>query len=95
MTEPAEFIANHKFTLSPDGFITNPGKFEGEPIFIPYFWEWVLNGEGESIEVDGVEYDRFLADGAEIDAFGLEPGDYVYVREADNGFVYGYLNLED
>lgn len=24
--------------------ITQPGKFEGEPIFAPYFWDLALNG---------------------------------------------------
>jgi hypothetical protein len=28
--------------------ITQPGKFEGEPVFAPYFWESALNGFADS-----------------------------------------------
>lgn len=27
-----------------DGIIRNPGKFEGEPIYLPYFYEMMLEG---------------------------------------------------
>jgi hypothetical protein len=27
-----------------DGRITSPGKFEGEPVFAPYFWDLGLEG---------------------------------------------------
>src|SRR5215211_4995867 len=27
-----------------NGQITSPGKFEGEPVYTPYFWESYLNG---------------------------------------------------
>lgn len=32
-----------EFSIS-NGRIKNPGKFEGEPIYVPYFWEQYLNG---------------------------------------------------
>lgn len=27
-----------------NGIITSPGKFEGEAIYVPYFWDAYLNG---------------------------------------------------
>ena len=31
-----------------DGRIVSPGKFEGEPVFAPYFWELALEGFADS-----------------------------------------------
>lgn len=32
------------YPVNAAGRITRPGKFEGEPIYAPYFWEAFLNG---------------------------------------------------
>jgi hypothetical protein len=32
------------YTHDANGRITQPGKFEGEPIFAPYFWNLALEG---------------------------------------------------
>ncbi len=37
-----------QYTVSPYGRITNPGKFEGEMIYVPYFWECFLDGTADS-----------------------------------------------
>lgn len=34
--------------------IARPGKFEGEPTFVPYFWDAILEGSGdEDFDIDG------------------------------------------
>ena len=34
--------------LMVDGRIFSPGKFEGEPVFAPYFWDIALSGFADS-----------------------------------------------
>jgi len=31
-----------------NGRITQPGKFEGEPIFAPYLYDWALEGRSDT-----------------------------------------------
>ena len=79
-----------------DGIIRNPGKFECEPEWVPYYWDLALNDEGE----DASEYDdegeligcfatRFTVDSEEADAFGLECGATVEISQDSQGFVIG------
>jgi hypothetical protein len=37
-----------EYTHDANGRITQPGKFEGEPIFAPYFWNIALEGFADS-----------------------------------------------
>lgn len=43
---PEQFRREYDSVWLPDegGRITSPGKFEGEQIYVPYFWESTLNG---------------------------------------------------
>ena len=50
-----------------DGIIQNPGKFECEPEWVPYYWELAMNGEGEDVaeytddgEIAGEIVSRFM-----------------------------------
>ena len=79
-----------------DGIIRNPGKFECEPEWVPYYWELALNGDGEDISEYDEEGDlvgcfvtRFTADYEESDVFGLECGAMVEVSQDSQGFVTG------
>jgi len=36
------------YTMDSNGRITDPGKFEGEPIFAPYYWAMGLEGFADS-----------------------------------------------
>lgn len=38
-----------QFKVSDLGIIKNPGKFEGEPLYSVYFWDLVMNGDGETV----------------------------------------------
>jgi hypothetical protein len=75
-----------------DGIIRDPGKFEGEPLFAPDFYESVLDGCGEDLS--------FSEDGCGESAvlLQIEPNDriefpelgtalYVLVTENEQGFV--------
>ena len=94
---PHEFIQDIREGYDVlDGIIRNPGKFEGECEWVPYYWELVMNGEGEDLAeydeageiVDGV-VSRFVVDSEEADAFGLECGATVEIFEDSQGFVIG------
>ncbi len=75
-----------EYTIGPDGRIKNPGKFEGEMLYVPYFWDWVLAGDslpdedgGEHLTVsseDVLEFPEYLTYGATI-----------CLRETHDGFV--------
>lgn len=58
--------AVHGYTIV-DGIITDPGKFEGEPHWVPYFWELYLTGGGD--------------DDGELIQFTLGPDDYLLFPE--------------
>ena len=79
-----------------DGIIQNPGKFECEPEWVPYYWELALNGDGEDVseyndegELIGGFATRFTVDYEESDVFGLECGAMVEVFQDSQGFVIG------
>ena len=61
-----------------NGIIKNPGKFEGESIMTPYFYEASLNGDGETISLYQFEKDFFKID---------SKFKYVKILESDSGFV--------
>ena len=75
--------------------ITDPGKFQSEPTYVPYFWDMVMNGFGD------VEYDDF---GNMVDIFEVDDtdrakfpdlGDAKVIRlwESEQGFVYHELSM--
>jgi hypothetical protein len=37
-----------EFQVSASGRIASPGKFEGEMIYVPYFWDCFLEGGADS-----------------------------------------------
>lgn len=83
------------FSLTPEGTIANPGKFEGSELWVPYFHGLSLEGEGEDIwseddepVSEGIE---FVVDAEEANAFGLEIGSHVCVHEDEYGFVQGWI----
>jgi hypothetical protein len=75
-----------------DGIIRDPGKFESEPLFAPYFYEAMFDGCGEEL--------AFMEDGCGESAvlLRIDPEDrsefpelgaalYVLISESDQGFV--------
>lgn len=53
-----------EFQFDTEGRITSPGKFEGEMIYVPYFWECFVDGSmaeerpDGSIRMDVIEDDK-------------------------------------
>jgi len=78
--------------------VKGPGKFEGEPPYVPYFWDLGLEGFEDDIQhgEDGILYSTFYVTKEERDLWGdlLEGIKSVCVWEDDNGFVYHSVNEE-
>lgn len=86
-----EEVLSH-YTVDERGIIRSPGKFEAEPIYTPYFWESVLNGDAEDHEepdgtlwaiLDVTKEDRKAF--PELEASGIIS---VALMELEVGFVY-------
>ena len=80
-----KYIMN-QYEINEKGVIITPGKFEGEQIYVPYFWELFLNGEAD--EDDG-EVIRFNVTEIDRSYFPeLKDSRYVDLIEKLDGFVY-------
>ncbi len=79
-----------EYDVNKYGIIQSPGKFEGEMLYVPYFWDMVMNGMHDHEREDGTcvidveEDDRKMFP-------DLENIDYVTLYEDGNGFVYTRL----
>jgi hypothetical protein len=74
------------YTVDASGVIRNPGKFEGEMIYVPYFWDLYLDGSADS-------------DNGKVLGFKITPEDRIMfpelpkrkrtirLAESDQGFV--------
>jgi len=49
---PNKLAALDSYNWNSYGIITDPGKFEGEMLYIPYFWQVSLDGCGEFRSTD-------------------------------------------
>ena len=80
-----------------DGIIRSPGKFECECVWVPYFWDLVLEGEGDDVldEEGEVLATRFVVDSEEAEAFGLDCGATVELFADSQGFVIGTVMTID
>lgn len=76
-----------EYSVNAVGLITNPGKFEGEPLYAPYFWDAFLNGCWDD-ELDGgtLVYNIIADDIKEFPE--LKGAKQVWLSCDDNGFVY-------
>lgn len=80
-----------EYKVDEYGLIRNPGKFEGECLYTPYFWDFVMNGVEDRyyFDEDGTPVSEFLVTKEDIDEFPeLEGVRIVAIREDDVGFVY-------
>jgi len=71
------------YKVSEQGTIQSPGKFEGEMLYVPYFWDAYLNGMADSddgevltFEVNDEDRAQFpeLADVKQIDLVSTDSG---------------------
>ena len=79
------------------GIIESPGKFEGEMIYAPYFYDLCINGFSEDARYDD-EYrqiDIFTICADDVQQFpelaGLE-GCTLELYESDQGFIFTHVN---
>jgi hypothetical protein len=85
-------------TIDPSKYTahTHSGKFEGETAATEYFYEQMLDGDGETV-FGSVEYEDESAVTAELfhinadeaEAFNLPIGHWFLLREDSQGFAYG------
>jgi len=83
-----------EFDVDDHGLITNPGKFEREPEWVPYYWS--MDGQ-DDLEHTGpdilTEVRIFYVSKWESLKFNdLEEGDVVYLWEDEQGFVHNAVN---
>lgn len=73
-----------------EAMVKGPGKFECEPAWTAYFWDQVMNGDGEDRVSGGDTISMFEPDAWEREAFPeLEGYDVVSVYSDSRGFVVG------
>ena len=71
-----------------DGIIRSPGKFEGEPMYAPYFYDALLNGFADEDE-DGVA--TFIITDEDRKLFPmLAEAKSVRLWESEQGFIHTY-----
>jgi len=77
----------HDFTVDEYGVIQDPGKFEGQMLYVPVFWSYVLDGCGEDDPDDETAawFDIEESDLAEFPE--LTGVSKVRLYESDTGFV--------
>ena len=78
------------------GIITSPGKFEGEPVYVPFFWEYMMDGgEDEFYEYNGHTISVFKINSIDTKFFpGLSEYSEVHIWEDDLGFANHQLIKE-
>lgn len=79
------------YTINSSSMITSPGKFEGEPIFAPYYWENGLNGMADEDNGETFTFDLTADDYAmwpELrDWMGNDESNTLIMSESEQGFV--------
>ena len=72
--------------------VKQPGKFEGEPAYTPYFYDFSMEGDGEDVskENDSLIL-RFEIQVEDVEVFPeLQEFTHVELIFSDSGFVYGH-----
>jgi hypothetical protein len=68
-----------------NGRICSPGKFEGEMVYVPYFWEAYLNGMADRDDGRTLGFDLTVEDKREFPE--LKGRRTVKLFQRDDGFV--------
>jgi hypothetical protein len=68
--------------------IKTPGKFEGEPLWAPYYWDLALEGNADMDDCVEGGY-GFKLDASDVEVWPeLKGTPMILLFESDNGFVY-------
>lgn len=70
-----------------DGRIQSPGKFEGEPLYVPYFWDAYLDGWADEDDGIALWFNVTLGDVEEFPE--LAGAERVGLYCSEDGFVRG------
>lgn len=79
------------YSLDKNQYVSDPGKFEGEPAYVPYCWQFYLDGfEDDTVYCGSNHYSVYFVDNdlrAKFpDLLGLK--DFAVVLwQSDQGFV--------
>lgn len=74
------------YAVDTHGLICDPGKFEGEALYVPYFWDVYLNGFAD--DDDGKTLTFNVDDDDRKQFPELSNVHHIELWEDDNGFVY-------
>lgn len=93
MDNPGEAIKKD-YDVDEDGIIQDPGKFEGEGYWVPYFYDLYMNG---SYDEEGESWAWYKLDAEDFKKFPeLEGSKSITIYFSDQGFISGDLSdLED
>jgi len=79
------------FDIDQFGLITNPGRFEREPLWVPYFYELAMHGFGDE---SGEVWDAIRLEPAERALVDDSAADWVVLHYSDSGLITGELATE-
>ena len=74
-----------KYKVSERGTIQSPGKFEGEMLYVPYFWDAFLNGMADRDDGQTIGFNITAEDKAQFPE--LKHRRTVKLVEDNQGFV--------
>ena len=76
----------NQYAVDEYGIIRTPGQFEGEPLYVPYFWDAYLNGFAD---VDDGKVLKFRITPKDREQFPEIPSRVRWIRlyQCDSGFV--------
>jgi hypothetical protein len=70
------------------GLITSPGKFEGQPVYVPHYWDLGLEGSADEGDEDGF---TFKLDASDVERWPELAGvKTLRLAESDFGFVHHF-----
>lgn len=98
MSKSNHVTPDDEYDTNEYGVISNPGKFESEPPWVPQLWDRVMSGFSDVSVHDGsMAIDAFRLDSGLAALTGLEPDPdrFVCLWSDDNGFVSHMLMSED
>lgn len=86
-------IDQTEYKTNPLGLISNPGKFQGEPLYVPNYWNQVLDGDADSVLEfpEGVVYVFYFTEYDWTRWPQLKGYSSIRLIEDGQGFVYHKL----
>ena len=75
----------NEYRINERGTICNPGQFEGEMLYVPYFWDAFLNGMADRDNGNVIGFNLTKDDKAIFPE--LKGKRTVRIRQTDQGFV--------